>query len=289
MLKKVLAGAVAAIFVTGSSAVFATAQDEVDKQVAKLLGDAISKRVAATVLQQQAGSGASLSEPNNIYGSYSRLRSDFSSAGFTTSSRTNIYVGGYDRSLSDKLILGAAINGGDTGSSSNAGIAIAGSDFSGIQPYVSYLFTNSFFVIANANYSRFSTTGASGTSSGGGITLNGVQRFDNFILKGRVGVSGTRSDFTTAGLTTKTSSTGYSGDLEGGYYFMPTLYGFVGVQVTGSNKPNSEASYARIGLEQALGTSAAVSVTYEGQAGNNLPTGTSAKSNTWTLAARIRF
>jgi hypothetical protein len=289
MNNKLLSGVVAGVLALSSSAAFATAQDEVDKQVAKMLADAITKRVAATVVAKPTAAVGAQVEPNSAYGSYSNLRSGFTTAALKTDSRTNIFIGGYDRSLSDKLILGAAANGGDTSNTLSTGVASPDSNFTGIQPYLAYIFTENFFVIANAGFSRFSTTGTDGDTTSYGLSLNAAKRFEDFVLKGRLEGGGSRGSFTTAGVTTSSSTTQHKGDIEAGFFFAPTLYGYVGYQATGTNKANSNTNYARIGLEHNVNKNAAVALGYESMVNDSLPAGTSMTAKTWTLSARIKF
>lgn len=287
-VKKALAASVAAVTSLGTGAVWATAQDEVDKQVAKLLGDAVAKRVASAVIAEQTA-GAAAGGLNNVYASYGRNTVGFNAGGVNSTSNTDILVGGYDRNLTDKLVLGAAVNGSRTSTSNNTGVAAAGFSGSGIQPYAAYVFTKNFFVIGKLTYGEGSGGGTSVNFNGGGISLNGLGRWDNFVLKGRAEVNGSRARSTTAGLTTNSNSTSTALDGEAGYFFQPNLYGFVGYQATNASTANSRSDYARIGLEYSINKDAAVSVSYEGKVGDNQPTGTSFSANTWTIAGRIRF
>lgn len=287
IVKKALATSIAAMTSLGSGAVWATAQEEVDKQVAKLLGDAVAKRIASAVLDQTTGAAAG--GLNNVYALYGRNTVGFNAAGGSSTSKTDFLIGGYDRNLTDKLVLGASVNGSRTGTSNNTGVAAAGFSSSGIQPYAAYVFTKNFFVIGKLTYGEGSGGGTSSKSNGGGISLNGLGRWDNFVLKGRVEGNGTRMQSTTAGLTTSTNSTSTAVDGEAGYFFQPNLYGFVGYQATNASTANSRSDYARIGLEYSINKDAAVSVSYEGKVSDNQPTGTSVSVNTWVIAGRIRF
>ena len=269
----------AAILAAFSSAAFSTAQEEVDKQIAKLISDAISSRVSASVVSQ---TGAAMpSEPNNIWGSYGRAKIDFSAAGFSSNSRTNIYVGGYDRDITNSLILGASLSASDTNNN--------GGKSWGISPYLAYKFTNSFFGIATYSYSRTDFTGGNSDSNSLGASLNFVHRAGDFLVKGRVGITGGESKTNTVGFSTRSSSTSYVGDAEAGYFFVPGLYGFVGLQASDTNKSNGYNLFGRIGIEKEFNKNAAVSLRYEAKTDDNQPGGTSVKIDTWTLAARFRF
>lgn len=285
--KKIVVLAIASLSTVGSGAVWATAQDEVDKQVAKLLADAVARRVASTLVEAQGG--ATASEVNNAYGSYGRNNIGFTAAGTTTNSKTDIGVGGYDRALTKDWLLGAAVNGSRTSSSSSTGVAVAGFSSTGISPYVSYIVNNNFYITGKLGYTSGSTTGTTVKSNSAGVSFNGIGKWTNFVLKGRLELTGARSDSTTAGLTTRTNSSSNAVDVEAGYFFQPNLYGYLGTQFTSSNQPNSAASYARVGLEYNVNKVASIGTSYEGKVRDNQPSGTSFSSNTWSIYGRIAF
>lgn len=285
--KKLLVVAMATMATLGTGAAWGTAQDEVDKQVAKLLADAVSRRVASTLVQAQSGTVSS--EANNAYGSYSRNNIGFSAAGTTTNSKTDLGIGGYDRALTKDWILGAAVNGSRTSSSSSTGVAIAGFSATGITPYASYIVNNNFYLTGKLGFNRGSTTGTTTSASSVGLSFNGVGKWDNLVLKGRLELTGQRADSSTAGVTTRTNSSSSALDGEAGYYFQPNLYGYIGAQFSTSNQPNSAASYARLGLEYNVNKYAAIGTSYEGKVKDNQPTGTSFSSNTWSIYGRIAF
>ena len=90
-------------------------------------------------------------------------------------------------------------------------------------------------------------------------------------------------------MTSKSSATSYLGDGEVGYFFVPGLYGFAGLQLGDSNKSDSYAAYARLGIEKELDKNSAISFRYESKVDDNMPGGSNFKVNIWTLAGRFRF
>ncbi len=303
---KKLATAVTATFLAVfSCTVFAqNVQEEVNKQIAKLIGDAISSRVSARALDAAAGRpGAAGAEKNALWGSYTRINADFSGgaggAGISSDTSTNAYVAGYDRELTNNLIFGASVNYADTSGSSLtttpavpaippffAGIPATttvtnnDSHSKGISPYLTYLFTPNVFGILRLNYTDFS----GGESYGAAISINGVHRAGDFVARGRLELGSTHSK--AAGTTS--NATNYSGDAEAGYFFTPAVYGHVGLQLSDSNQSNSYAAYARVGIEAQINKSSAVSLKYERKVDDNATFG-NFKVDSVTLAFRLRF
>jgi hypothetical protein len=316
MGKKILVRAMLGlVLAVAAGTSYANSQDEVDKQISKLIGDAVSARVSSKVLDSAfTQSGSAKTEPNNVWASYTRINVDFSTAGAAAgtpnSFHTNAYVAGYDRDLTDNLVAGAAVSYSSTDNS--------GGTSWGIQPYLSYLFSNSVFGIIKGGYTRsdfdsnVAFPGGSQISNSKtdsyswGVSLNGLYKAGDWAAKGRVEVGSSRSDTSTTSVlsctpailnfcpsTSATSSssgsTSYIGDGELDYYFSQGFYGFAGVQLSDTNKSNSYASYGRIGLEKEISKGAAISAKYEGKINDNQPSGTNFKVNTFTIAIRARF
>ena len=276
---------VAAFLATASSVAFAqNAQEEVNKQIAKLIGDAISNRVSTKALDA-VGQGAANAEKNALWGSYTRLRVDFSGAGFNGDSRSNAYVAGYDRDVTENFIAGVAVNYVDSGGSIGAFSIDAHSQ--GISPYLTYLFTKNIFGIVRLDYNESSGGGFRIESYGAAASINGVYRSGDLVGKGRLELGTNRSD--AGALGGKQNTTLYSGDGELGYYFTPTVYGHVGLQLSETDSPNSYQASARAGVETKIGKNMAVSLKYEKKVDDNLPSGVNIKVDSLTVALRVRF
>ena len=277
--------ATAAFLAGASSAAFAqNAQEEVNKQIAKLIGDAISNRVSAKALDA-AGQGPASAEKNALWGSYTRLNVDFSAFGFTGDSRSNMYVAGYDRDVTANFIAGVAVNYVDS-SFSGAGFS-ADAHSKGLSPYLTYLFTKNIFGMLRLDYNESSGGGATIESYGAAASINGVYRSGDLVGRGRLEVGTTKSNSAALGGTQ--STTIFAGDGELGYYLTPTLYGHVGLQLSESDSPNSYQASARIGIESNINRTTAVSLKYEKKIDDNLPSGINIKINSFTLALRLRF
>lgn len=266
----------AAILAMCSGAAFSQgAQEEVDKQISKLIGDAISSRISSSIVSE---SGSAMpAERNNIWGSYSRIGVDFD----VDKTRTNAYVFGYDRDVSNNLVLGLSLSATDTN--------LGDGKSTGISPYLAYKFTKSVFAIATYNYTSFDFDGGDGNSNSLGASLNVVQRSGDFLFKGRAQIAASESKVNFGGDTSRSSATSYLGDAEAGYFFAPGWYGYAGLQLGDSNRDNSYATYARLGIEKEFGKNSAVSLRYEAKVDDNVPGGTNFKVNIWTLAGRFRF
>ncbi len=284
--KNIAATTLAVFLATASSVAFADAQEEVNKQVAKLIGDAISNRVSARALDGAAlGQRPAAAEKNALWGSYTRLRVDFTGI----ESRTNVYIAGYDRDLTENIILGASVDYSDTGTSGTLlGAFNSDSHGKGISPYLTYLFNKNIFGIVRVNYSEFSGGGVRTESYGAAASLNGVHRMGDLVARGRLELGTSRSDSGALG-GGKQSTTNYSGDGELGYYFTPAVYGHVGLQLSESDSPNSYNASARIGIESNINRTTAVSLKYERKVDDNAPAGANFKVDSFTLALRLRF
>lgn len=269
--KIVKSGLVAVALASGS--VCADTQDEVNKQVAKLIGDAVSTRVSTT-----AAGEPGLKAPNNVWGSYSRLYVDPRGE---SRIGTDISVVGYDRDLGKDWTVGVALSYNDTSRFHSHGWDLS--------PYVAYRFTNSIFGVARADFTTFGAPGISGHGNGGAASINGAHNFGNLYAKWRLEMGASEFDSRSGGITTTSSSTKYIGDGEVGYRFGWGLTGYAGLQVSDTNREDSYATYARIGLEKELAKDAAVSVKYERKIDDDVPSDLRYSVDVFTIAARFRF
>lgn len=268
----------AAILMTFCSSAFSQqAQEEVDKNVARLFSAAISSRIASEVTSEN---GSMPAERNGIWGSYSRIGIDLSGTGFSVKTRTNVYIGGYDRDVTDSSIVGVALNAAHTN--------FADAKSWGISPYLAYKFTNSFFAIATYSYTNIDFTGGGGKSHSLAGSLNYVHRAGDFLFKGRAQIVGVESKVNSGGSSSKSSDIGSIGDAEAGYFFAPDVYGFAGLQAGGS-KESPLTLFARLGIEKEFSKNSTASLRYETLVHDREAGGISVKVNIWTLAARFRF
>ena len=287
-LQKLLVTALTVFVAVGASSVtFAqNTQDEVNKQIAKLIGDAISSRVSARALDASApGQKSSGTELNALWGTYTRLNIDFTGGDV----RTNVFVGGYDRDVTQNFIAGASVNYADSSGTFFVPPTVFTFDShsKGISPYLSYMFTKNIFGTLKADYSESSGGGTRTESYGIGAELGGVYRTGDLVAKGRLGIGTSRSD--SGGIGGKQSTTNYSGDGELGYYFTPTVYGLVGLQLSESDSPNSYQASARVGISANVSRTATLSATYERKVDDNAPAGVDFKVNSFTVGLRVRF
>ena len=285
-LMKLVVTALAAFMAAGaSSGAFAqNTQDEVNKQIAKLIGDAISNRVSARALEAAPGQKSS-GELNALWGTYTRLNIDFTGGDV----RTNVFVGGYDRDVTQNFIAGVSVNYADSSGTFFVPPTVFTFDShsKGISPYLSYMFTKNIFGTLKADYSESSGGGTRTESYGIGAELGGVYRTGDLVAKGRLGIGTSRSD--SGGIGGKQSTTSYSGDGELGYYFTPAVYGLVGLQLSESDSPNSYQASARIGISANVSRTATLSATYERKVDDNAPAGVDFKVNSFTVGLRVRF
>lgn len=263
--------AAAALAVSGSA--WSDTQDEVNKQVAKLIGDAVSSRVSSTVAGE---AGAAL--PNNAWGSYSRLYVDpkgMSSIG------TDITVLGYDRDLGKDWTVGVALSYNSTSEFHSHGWNLS--------PYLAYRFSKSYFAVARADFSDFGAPGITGHGNGLAVSFNGAHDFGNLYGKWRVETGVSEFDARSGGVTTTSSSTKYLADGELGYRFGSGFSGFAGVQVSDTNRQDSYATYLRLGVEKEIAKDAAISAKYESKVDDNIPSDSRYSVDVFTIAARFRF
>lgn len=264
--------AVLATLLAASGMAWADTQEEVNKQVAKLIGDAISARTAAT----SEASAAQL--PNNIWGSYSRLRVDPEGA---SSVGTDIGTVGYDRDLSKDWILGVALSYNNSNRMNADGWSVS--------PYAAYRFNQTIFGVVRLGYSEFDARGSSGDSTSVAASLNGVHRFGNWYGQWRAEVGFSDTDTSAAGVHSSTSATSYIGDGELGYHFGSGFKGFAGLQLSDTNRKDSYNAFFRVGVEKELSKDAAISARYERKVDDDLPSNGGVKVDVFTIAARVRF
>jgi hypothetical protein len=265
-----LAVAVALAF---SGNVWADSQEEVNKQVAKLIGDAVSTRVSSTVA---ADGGPQLL--NNAWGSYSRL---YVEPEASKRIGTDITVVGYDRDLGKDWTAGVALSYNATSRLNSHGWDVS--------PYVAYRFSKNYFGVLRADYSEYGAPGVDGHTTGGAASFNGVHDFGNLAAKWRVEAGASETDSRSSGTSSTASSTKYLADGELSYRFGYGLTGYVGLQVSDTNRQNTYSTFARAGLEKAIGKDAAISAKYESKVDDNLPSNGDVSVNVFTIAARLRF
>lgn len=256
-----------------SGSAWADAQEEVNKQIAKLIGDAVSSRIAVSVAPSAQGQ-----LPNNVWASYSRLTVDPDGS---SSIGTDIGVVGYDREYSKDWVFGAALSYNNSNKFDADGWSI--------EPYAAYRINKEFFVVARAGYAEFDFDGGSGDATGVAFSLNGIHNFDKVYGQWRAEIGFSESDTQVGGINSSSSQTSYTGDGELGYRFGDGLKGFVGLQLSDTNRKDSYFAYARIGLEKEIGRDAAISAKYERMVDDDLPSGVGMSVDTFTIAARLRF
>ena len=312
MNKKSLA-AIGAIISIGALPGFAHAQnvqEEVDKQISKAIGDAINARVTAQVV-------TAASAPNNLWGSVGGMKIDSTSPGAAFDLTIPTILIGYDRDIRGKYMVG--VSGSYFSTSGNLGIANFDLKGYSVSPYFAYLFDKNFFgtVKLNVGYTNSSVT--SSVTAGGfnthtesdsdalnyglGVSLNGLYRPGNFLMKGRVGAdySGS-SNYTTTSIETRnssgtlvfysynsgtvsSSSTSYGLEGELGYFFASRSYGFAGVQLSGKSKD----VFASAGFEQGFGKASAISLKYGKKIAGDEPANTKVNVQSLFLTARFGF
>ena len=109
----------------------------------------------------------------------------------------------------------------------------------------------------------------------------------DLVARGRLELGTNRSN--SGGIVGSQSTTNYAGDGELGYYFVPSVYGHVGLQLSETDSPNSYQASARVGIESQFNKSTAVSLKYEKKVDDNTPAGVNIKVNSFTVALRLRF
>lgn len=260
-----------AIGISGSA--WADAQEEVNKQIAKLIGDAVSSRIATSITPS-----AQSQLPNNVWASYSRLTVDPEGS---SSIGTDIGVVGYDRDYSKDWVFGAALSYNNSNKFD--------ADGWGIAPYAAYRFNKQIFAVVRAGYGEFDFDGGSGDITNVALSLNGIHNFDKVYGQWRAEIGFSDADVKAGGVNSSSSATNYIGDGELGYRFGDGFKGFVGLQLSDTNRPDSYFAFARIGLEKEIGKDAAISAKYERKVDDDLPRGADMSVDTFTIAARLRF
>lgn len=276
-IKKIIGLAIVSTLLASVSARADQEQDEVNKQIAKLIGDAISTRVAADAAPESNGK-----PPNSAYGDYSHIGVHVS--GF--SSNTNLILGGYDREITPNLVLGAAVTYNHTGSSNV--------DAWSITPYAAYRFNESFFAIGRIGYSETNGDNFDSHATSVAASINGVHDFGSAYVQGRLEIGGNESRTKTSSpffgnSSTSNRTTTYTGDAEVGYHFEEGLKGFAGLQLQSSDEKNSYEAFARVGLEKEFNKTAAVGIKYETNVDDNLPSNTNLRINVFSINGRILF
>lgn len=243
----------AVLVMTGAHAQSPT--DEAQKQVSNLLSSAINSRVAAKLQTQDR-------QDDVAWGGLTHL--NVKVAGISAGS--NLAMAGYDRQVSDKLIVGASLNTFNLVRMNS--LDYFNSDFraNGLSLYGAYLINQNFFLVAD--YSRTDAKLNAGGDLKMGVdsftlSANGQMNFDKISLRGRLGYVYTDMSIRTGGTRTNIDADGYRADGEVGYNFTPEVRGFVGLQYNTAAKANSDIVLARIGLEHQLAKNASIQGKYE--------------------------
>lgn len=271
------------------------AQEEINKQIAKLTSDAISARlvgVQAGVLR--AAGAAAAQKPNNAWGSYTNFRLKFSSdmddglGGSVRSSdsfTTDVGVLGYDRDLSRDTTVGVALDTAKTRHES-------GNSW-GLSPYLAYRFSEHYFAIAKFRYGRFEGGGAKADSYSLGGSLNTVQPFGDWTFRGEAGLASThtKTRIKLPDMSSSDSDNVWSWNLngQGDYRFGDGWMAFAGLSANGSDESHSTSLSASAGVEKAFNTDGAVQLKYETKVADNLQAGTDIKTRAVTVSLRWRF
>lgn len=275
--KRIAIISIVGALLASSNSAFAQSQDEVNKQIAKLIGEAISARVATSIEAKGPGKKAQ----NSVYGSYSFIDTEFSG----TNSDTDLYLLGYDRDITSKIVIGAALNHSRTDLNQNA------SDFksTGIDPYLTYLFNENIFAIFRIGYSVGDGAGIDINTKSIAASLNGVHKLnDNIYSQWRLEVSDSETEIKAFGFTTKSSALNYLGDVELGYRASNGFKAFIGTNVSISNSSDSYSADVKAGIEKELSRDAAIQLKYSRSFDDNI-SGANLKQQTFTIAARLRF
>lgn len=255
-------------------------QDEIDKQVAKIVADALSARVGATVAAITSVAKEGPIPDNSAWGNYTRLR--ISGDSFPTSN-TNLYIVGYDRTLSRDWIAGVSAAVPDTEKSDTRSFTVT--------PYAGYIISPNLFAIFSPTYSE-ARIKVAGTptfkthSYGVSGSLNAQYQSGPLTVKGRAGLNWSES-----------SSNSQTEDITGGtlavdvsYAVGPSTRLFGGVQMPMSFSPSSVLSiFGSVGVEQMFTRNLSVSLSYDRKFADD--TGASSKTNVESIAlvARLAF
>lgn len=253
-----------------SGVAMADTQEEIDKQISNMIGNAISSRIAVT-----APKAASAALANGAYGGIVNVDVKFGG----TNTSTNAYYAGVDHNFSKELVGGAALFYSAPNNSRTTGIS----------PYLAYLLNENLYLMGKLNYADTNGGGSSTDTLGTDVSINGLLKSGNLLAKGGLGIGGSSSETNTAGATTKSSVTLYSANGELGYTFAPTWQAVAGLNLNSTNKDNSYSATASIGLEKEISKDAAIAFKYSTNVDDNQPTGTTVKVNVYTLSARFRF
>lgn len=260
------------------------AQEEINKQIAKLTSDAISARLAGAAVAAARGTAPAAPLPNNAWASYtySRLKFDIPSFG-TSTFNTDIGLLGYDRDVSPTTTVGVAINGAKTRHQSG--------NFYGLSPYLAYRFSERYFTILRLNYGRIDFDGGHGDSYGVGASLNAVHPVNEaLLLKGEAGINYSYSKTRVSGFSSdSTDSFGWNLTGDASYLLGSEWSGVVGLSANGTNKSNSSSLSGNVGVEKIFGQDGAVSFKYETRLADDAPDGVDLKVHNFTLALRWRF
>lgn len=269
----------------------ADAQEEINKQIAKLTSDAISARLTGVAAAAAPGT-PSAAKVNNAWGSYTNLGVEFSAPNTPGgASTTDIALLGYDRDVSKTTTLGVALNTANTRRASG--------DSWGISPYLAYRFSEHYFAIGRLNYSHGSGS-AKFDSYGLGASLNTLQPIGDFLLKGEAGLFFSHSKVRTpafsspgvpgiAASTRRDDTLGWNLTGDASYRFGSGWSGFIGLSANGADEAHTASLSGNVGIEKAFGTDGAVMLKYDTRLADDAPSGTDIEVRAVTLALRWRF
>lgn len=267
--------------------------EEVNKQIARLISASIANRIGDTVTSPDKAEKAG--EANSAWASYTNLNLSGSSGGTSSSFHPNIYMAGYGRQLSKELSLGIAVEH-DRLSTNIVGTSLEMRGTS-ISPYIAYTFTPNVFAVGTLRRSDGTADIGSPVNIkldfegvGYGVSVNGIGKFDNLSLKGKAGIDANEAKVTVAGASAKGTATSYSLDGELDYDFSPQIRGLAGIAFDSTNRPNTDKTSARLGIEYSFSKTTALSLKYDRVVSMDKPLGIdNFKIDSWTLGFRTAF
>ena len=300
-----LPGLLASSMAVFSSLAFADAQEEVNKQIAKLISGAITERIGSSLVSTPTtAKRTGVEDPNNLWGSYTNTAVSFSGAGATTglstTSNTGIFLAGYDRDLGGGWMAGASATSFTMSTYNYRGWRVS--------PYAAYNFSDSLFAKATTSLGH-GETGYSTTTSrfsaqsdmyGLGLALGTIHKWDAYVLKGEAGVDASHTKMSTisttvpGGVTTNRSIENggsiWKLDGEASRTFGAGYNAFAGAtwsRSKGANQPYS--IHARAGLDKEIAKGSRVTFTYDTKVADNVSGGTKIKIDNYTISANYRF
>jgi hypothetical protein len=201
----VAAGALMVLYGWSAPAAAQSAEEEVAKQTARLISDAIAKRVGddVDVIYAAPGSQGMVAESadmlNTVWGTLTYNRVDFD-GGFGGSSGVDIFLGtvGFDHRF-DNFIPGISVTGAYANVDQTTGSSLGAT----VSPYLGYIVNDWFFLNGLVGVSMSNADIGGGDSDSLGVfteeDANAVWHSGNWLAPGRPGTaSGTRGTMRTA-------------------------------------------------------------------------------------------